>query len=759
MSKVDRREFIKLIGAGGVGAGAGFMLAESIKHPVEHLIPYPVPPEEFSPGIATWYNTVCGMCPAGCGISVRTREGRAKKIEGNPSHPVNQGRLCALGQAGLQVLYNPDRLTAPMLQSGERGSSDFVETTWNDGLSEVANKLSANTSGGEIYFVSEGVRGHLANLFELFMNELGSGNLLHYDFAHPHSLYAANSRLFGEMQLPYYDIQNTRYLLSFGADYLNNWLSPVHHSLGFGHSRQGNRDARGRFVQIEPRMSISGAAADEWIPARPGSEGILALGIAQQILAGGDYQGSDADDWNAALSTYSAEYVADKTGVPAETIARIASEFAHAEPGLAIGGGAAGNHTNGVDTLVAVNALNYLVGNIGKPGGVVFNPDPVAGSPTARRHANYQAMQDLAENAREGAIEVLIINNTNPLFTLPQNAGLKEALASIPLIVSLSSFMDETTAMADIVLPSHTYLESWGDDMPQPGVGFSVGAVSQPVVSPLYNTRATGDIILDLAGKLGLTEAMPWGSMEDYVKDGWRSIYERGSPDAGDFDSFWREVLTSGVWGENTRKTGTVVIDKQVIDNIPVAEDEFAVDSSEFPFVLHLYLSTALYDGRGANLPWMQELPDPMTSIVYGSWVEMNPLTANELGIQDGDLVRVTSEQGSIEAPAVIFPAIMPDVVAMPIGQGHDEFGRYARQRGSNPIQILAPNMDAVSGSLATSATRVSLVATGRRAEPVQTGGVTRQLGRNIVQFTGTDAGSAGHSAKLNSIPIVVEST
>ena len=168
MSKVDRREFIKLIGAGGVGAGAGFMLAESIKHPVEHLIPYPVPPEEFSPGIATWYNTVCGMCPAGCGISVRAREGRAKKIEGNPSHPVNQGRLCALGQAGLQVLYNPDRLTAPMLQSGERGGSDFVETTWNDGLSEVANKLSANTSGGEIYFVSEGVRGHLANLFEFF---------------------------------------------------------------------------------------------------------------------------------------------------------------------------------------------------------------------------------------------------------------------------------------------------------------------------------------------------------------------------------------------------------------------------------------------------------------------------------------------------------------------------------------------------------------------------------------------------------------
>ena len=129
MAKIDRRDFIKLVGAGSAGAGAGFMLAQSIKHPIEYLIPYPVPPEDFSPGIATWYNSVCNMCSAGCGITVRTREGRAKKIEGNPSHPVNQGRLCALGQAGLQVLYNPDRLTAPMAQTGGRGSGSFEQIT------------------------------------------------------------------------------------------------------------------------------------------------------------------------------------------------------------------------------------------------------------------------------------------------------------------------------------------------------------------------------------------------------------------------------------------------------------------------------------------------------------------------------------------------------------------------------------------------------------------------------------------------------
>jgi len=446
--------------------------------------------------------------------------------------------------------------------------------------------------------------------------------------------------------------------------------------------------------------------------------------------------------------------------VPADTIARLAEEFAHAEPGLAIGGDAAGNHTNGVATLVAVNALNYLVGNIGKPGGVVFNPKPMSGGSTvdqASRHANYLAMQDLAESAQQGGVDVLIINNTNPVFTLPQSSGFKEALASIPLIVSLSSFMDETTSLADVILPSHTYLESWGDSTPQPGVGFSVGAVSQPVVSPLYNTRAAGDIILGLADKLGFSGTLPWASMEDCLKDGWRKIHARQTATSEDFDAFWRNVLRSGVLGENVRRDATVTVAKSVIDNIGVADPEFSGASDDYPFILHPYMATSMYDGRGANLPWMQELPDPMTSIVYGSWVEMNPATANEMGLKDGDLVRVESTQGSIEAPVVVFPAIMPDVIAMPIGQGHDNFGRYARNRGSNPIQILAPHVDAVSGSLATSATRVNLIATGRRAVPVKTGSVSRQLGRNIVQFTAASSDSAAHSAKLNSIPITVE--
>ena len=811
MASIDRRDFLKLVGAGGVGTGAGFMLREAIKHPVENLVPYPTPPEDFSPGIATWYNTICSMCSAGCGITVRTREGRAKKIEGNPSHPVSQGRLCARGQAGLQVLYNPDRVTTPLRQTGERGSGDRLPLTWTEGLAQLSGRLgelNSSGQGGAVCLLSKGQRGHMHGLFEQFMAEIGSDRLVYYDYDHPHPLLAAMNRLFGASQLPYFDLGNTNYLVSFGADYLGSWLSPVHHGLGFGRSRQGRDDHRGRFVQIEPRMTLSGAAADEWIAANPGTEGILALAMANRIVSQGAYQGDDVDAWAAALAPYSADAAADQTGVAAETITRLADTFAESGPSLAIGGDGAGRHSNGADALTAITALNYLAGNLGVEGGLIFNPEPVAGQGAAAHHASYRSMLELAEDAREGRIQVLIVNQANPVFTMPEAAGIGEALAAIPLIVSLSSFMDETAAMADLILPSHTYLESWGDDFPEPGVGFRAGAISQPVVSPLYDTRDTGDTLLAVAAAVNPDGGLTAASTEEYLRDRWRAIYDGGGaaeaaagdaedtvaaeadaaaadaaaadaevaatelapaegavatepdpagwmPDA--FDEFWNSVLRAGVWGENTRaEPAAVTVDASVIDSIGVDAPEFSGSSDAYPFILQPYLSLTMHDGSGANLPWMQELPDPLTSVVYGSWLEINPATAQELGLRDGDLVEVESPDGTLSVPVLTFPAIMPNVVAMPVGQGHGQYGRYASGRGANPIEILSPRMEPETGSLAWNATRVRLNPTGRRANLVRTSGLSRDLGRGIIQTTAT--GEEEHaSTNLRSIPITVE--
>jgi len=308
----------------------------------------------------------------------------------------------------------------------------------------------------------------------------------------------------------------------------------------------------------------------------------------------------------------------------------------------------------------------------------------------------------------------------------------------VPLIVSLSSFLDETTDMADIILPTSTYLESWGDDAPDPGVGFPVASISQPVVTTLYDTLSAGDIMLSLARRVGgeLPIRMRWGSMEEFIKDRWREEYEQRASEgeAQDFEAFWRATLEAGVWGQPGGAGDQVVpSSSSTIASISDPVSKFAGDENDYPLVLHPYLTATFLDGRGANLPWLQELPDPMTSVVYGSWAELNPVTADELGIREGDVLEVESPLGSVRVPALIFPAIMPGVVAIPMGQGHAAYGRYAKNRGVNPIHIVATLMDDQSGDLAWAATRVKITNTGKRLRIIKTGGVSRTLGRQIL--------------------------
>ncbi len=738
MSKISRRDLLQYIGAGGIGVVGGVLYGESVQRNVELLIPQVVPPEDYSPGVATWYNTVCNQCSAGCGISVRTREGKATKIEGNPVHPVSQGRACARGQAGLNALYNPDRIRAPLQNSGQRGAGDFAEISWDDALTTVGSRigrLRIDDQAGRVRLLSGRVRGHLDELFAQFMGLLGSDHYQQFDFTSPGALRAANEISFGTSELPYYDLRNANYLLSFGADYLGTWISPVHHGLGFGHLRQGSAE-RGRTVQVEPRMSLSGASADEWIPARPGTEGLLALGIAHALVSDGHYDGSDADEWAAALARYSPAAVSRDTDVGEDRILALARDFGSSSASLAIAGGATAAGTNAVASIVAVNALNHLAGNLNRPGGVILNAGQAGSARAKNPEASFRDMIDLVAAMHAGDVEVLLLHETNPVFALPESVGVREAMQNVPLIVALSSFRDESSVMADYILPTNNYLESWGDDVPDPGVGFPVASISQPVVAPLYDTLPAGDIVLSLGRQIGgeLPISMSWRSTEEFIKERWREEFYDNGPD-NDFEEFWQAVLEAGVWGQPAaaRSAQTPSSRSALLSAIENPVSELAGSESEYPLVLHPFLTATFTDGRGANLPWLQELPDPMTSVVYGSWAELNPASMAELGISDGDVLEVTSPAGTVRVPALAYEAISPGVLAMPIGQGHSDFGRYASNRGVNPIHIVATLVDEQSGELAWAATRVKIRNTGERVQIIRTDGVTRTLGRQIL--------------------------
>jgi len=743
-SKLSRREFLALVGTGtSVMAGAGFMSAKLARRPVEQLVPYVVPPEDYIPGVATYYNTVCNLCPAGCGITVRMREGRAKKIEGNPLHPVSQGGTCALGQAGVQVLYNPDRLRTPLSRRGERGAGDFETDGWNNALTTLAShlqKLRADNRGAGVGLLTGDIRGHLDDLLIQFLGLMGSGRYQQYAFTNPTNLYSANAASFDTAQLPYYDIANSDFVLSFGADFLGMWVSPVSYSQAYGNFRQDKDNGhRGTLVQVEPRMSLTGANADVWVPAAPGTEGALALGIAH-VLAGG--RGRFAD----ALADFDPLRVAEITGVEASTVEQLAKTFRDARAPLAIGGGGAAAGTNGVPNMVAVNLLNHLAGNIGQDGGVVLNPKPAFGRTGMQRHGSYLDMVSFVEEIADSDDGTLIITGTNPLYDFPGDERLRSALQRVPMVVGLGDFMDETMEYADIVLPVNSYLEGWGDDAPEPGVGLPIASISQPVVAPLYDTMDVGDVFIRLAKRMDtdMQRAMPWPDYRGYLRNAWQRIYDKRREllDYADFDEFWQALLEAGVWGETRR----AIQRDEFRANVDYEPPVFAGNDVDYPWHFQPFVSQGFFDGRGANLPWQQELPDPMTSIVYGSWIELNPETASALGVREGDILEVSSPAGSLRAPVWITQGIRPDTVAMPIGQGHTSFGRYATDRGANPLGILSPEVDARTGALAWGATRVNLTPTGERIKFVKTGGWSRTLDRQILGPAAGETDGGGHA-------------
>src|SRR5207249_4981192 len=294
---MERRDFFKISAVAGAAAAL-----DGCGSPERQLIRF-IPEEELVPGVAAWTPSGCTLCPAGCGLVVRVMEGDAevvrngklglirmglaKKLEGNPRHPVNQGKVCPRGQAGLQVTYNPDRVRHPLRRSGRRGSGQFREVSWDDALKELVIQLSLLRSTEEpapLIFLARPLRGQRRELIERFLKAYGAPPPVSFELFDEAVLRRANFLSFGHAQLPTLDLTAANYVISFGADLLGTWNSPVSQAIGYGEMRQGRPGVRGKLVQVEARMSLTGASADEWIAARPGTEGALVLGLAHVIV-------------------------------------------------------------------------------------------------------------------------------------------------------------------------------------------------------------------------------------------------------------------------------------------------------------------------------------------------------------------------------------------------------------------------------------------------------------------------------------------
>jgi len=704
---MKRREFIIL---GGIGATSASLLS-ACGHPEEKLIPALIPDEEFVPGIDYWKASTCGMCSAGCGIIVRTREHKANKIEGNPLHPVNRGALCARGQAGLEVLYNPDRIKAPMKRVGERGEGKWEEINWDEGLNVLVQRLREIKEHGmpaNIMFAttdSRGVTGLAAGLLtnvlsrQMYLVSEGLNQGFETD--------AAN---YARYVTPIFDIAKATYLVSFGARFLETWHSPVRYSLAYSEFRGTKGKARGRFVQVEPRMSLTAANADEWLPIRPGAEGLMALAIAQVIIRDGLRKNIAPPKFlSEPIDNYAPEKVALKTDIPAQSIIRIAHEFAAAEHPIAIGGGSAFATADGQSNMMAINFLNVLAGNLHTEGGVLL-PKVNDFDPFSSLRTGSGFLPDLEHIMTRpgiGGLSALLIHETNPVYLLPRAA---DEIRKIPFIASFSTFMDESTTLADLVLPDCSYLESWDiKTAPIDETRIAVN-ISQPVVKLESKARQTADVLINLCREIGAADfSFPFESVEDLVK---KTLEKLATPSP---ETTTDSILEKGALTTEVRERSVEPEEPALYEPFRAFTEGAVADGFQFTLIAYEHAGV----GAQPNLPSLQELPDPMTAVMWGSWVEINPRTADSLGIADGDLVIVSSEHGTIQVPAVLFAAIRPDTVAMPFGQGHTAFGRYARDRGANVIEL---NPYLSEPQIRLNAIRVNVKPTGSKGALIRFG-------------------------------------
>ncbi len=756
--KVTRRSFLKWAGISALGAVACNVFPDremQIQSPVEI-------PEDLVKGRDNWYATLCGECPEREGILVRVMEGRAKKVRGNPLYRTNEGTQSVRCDGALQTLYHPDRLSGPMKRTGSRSDGEYAPISWDEAINTLTSRLGALRSSGNssgMMMVTGPLRGHLAVVVDRFATAYG-GRYLGLDLMGDPVLRSTSANLFGQGNLPRFDVDNSTYLLSFGADFLSTWLSPVQLSRGFGHLRSHeNGGVRGHFVHIGPRYSMTAASADEWIPVSPGMEGAVALSMAHAILSGPDggaasgmAGGASRDDLLAALEPFSAENIVDPAnpwyvGVPdsirgetaAHMIERIATEYASSRSPLAIGGGEASAQTNGSSNMAAVYFLNHMVGSVGGrvgDGGVVFNPPP----PLEELELSYPVgtvddWQEAAENLRGGQLGALMVCGANPAYTLPNGTGFAKALdgaSDNTLVVSFSSFMDDTAQRADLVLPVRSPLEDWGDDVPDPGPGFQTMGFQQPVVNPLpdLDPRSFPDLLLSLSGELGLDDGLP-DSFDRVLRDAAQRLFDMGrgtpllkegedGPGAVTFSAFWNMLLERGGWEDREFTARGDVPAPPDLRQIASQHSRPRYHGPSGGNIFHLvpFLHNSILDGRGAHLPWLQAAPDPLTTVTWQTWVEINAHRARDMGLQEGDVVSIVSTEGDIEAVVYPHPALPPNVVGVPVGQGHLPGVEYATRegeaRGGNILSLLSTQPDSETDALAWASTQVRVTPTGR---------------------------------------------
>lgn len=686
--ELTRRGFIKIgfaVASAAALAGCG--------RPVEHdFVSQFAMPEYRVPGVPVFFATTCGECRNAHGVAVRVMHGRANHLAGIPTHPVSRGKMCNKGFSALQALYHPDRLTMPLI-GGKPGDWKAVAQT-------LADRLKARNSLWIVRRISGSEGAFLGGLAA----STGS-KIWVLDFPTTRAERMAMKAVAGRAALPYDDLANSDYVVNFGGDPLANGHNEVEAQWSYGQMRTERRPEkyRGVMVTFSTRMNMTAASSDKWVPVRPGGEAWAALGLVHALAAEGR---GKVPAW---ASKFKAEDIARHSGVEAEVFTRVAKRLLLAKNPLVVGGEESAASREGVSALRLIYGINRLLGRPVE----TFEPDLLVGGavPAGVLISSEEALKGL----KTGMFKNLFTVDVDPAYLVPKAYGFEEGAGKAMTRTAFASFQDDTTKSADLVVPTSTWLESWGDlrvDTPEG----PIYGLRQPAVVARDGSRGFLEVLLEAARAAGVAGTAPdtvVALLQKAVKkEAWEDLLVRGG--------IWRSEDTS--WepytGHNPplnpppaiASPGGPPVGVNPWSSLPAAAEAplpepAAADPATFTLIPY---ASMLGDGRYSNRPWMLEFPDPLTTVTWENFVEVNTATAQRLGITAGDLVTLKSPAGDVTLPAVPTPGIHPEAVAVAVGYGRNTPGHWSGV-GTSVSGVLAAEFQSGSGEIAWNATKVSV--------------------------------------------------
>lgn len=694
-----RREFLKLMGASLALGSAG-----CLRRPVQKIVPYAKQPEEVTLGQALNYSSTWFDGSESFGLLVKTREGRPIKFEGNPHHPVNRGALSARGQAYLLSCYDPDRLQGPKqnLQRKDRTNAETIGIQW----SALDEKVKAAVAKGGVYVLT----GHLGSptLRQMIKDFQGSTQAQHvvWEPTTPEAIAKGQEASYGTAVVPSYRFDRAKVIVSIDADFLGTWLTPVAFNKQFA---DGRRDVVGmnELISFDSNYSLTGANADKRFKIKPSQQLIVVMGLLYEVVIKKGISGLAAtSDFKEVLSTYA--NASELLGLKdSQALAKVAESLIKAKgESLVVAGGTATQTEEAVLLQVAVNTLNSVLGNDGNT--------ILADQPQVALAGSNEAMLALLESMSAGKVKTLIIHGVNPVYYLGEKFS--QAMAKVETVVYSGLYMDETAFKADFVAIDHHAVEAWGDSETISGIY----AIQQPTIRPMYDTRS---ILLGFARWSSSTTSLTKAETDyDAVQTFWKDKVMAEVGARSSFEDFWYEVLQKGSVGS--------LKDTRGVSRTPRIDRLLAVKPvSKSGYELVLYPTVQLGQGELANIGWLQELPDPVTKIVWDNYASISIAVAEKFGVSEGDKLELDLGGTKLVLPAHIQPGLHDEVIAVALGYGRSRAGKVGDGIGVNAYPLVTMK----NGTLVYSGAMVNVKPTGEKYTLANVQGHHTMEGRAIV--------------------------